>query len=50
MIPTSTGAAKSALHLVIPELKGKIGWIGHSRSDAKCVSLVDLTVETEKDW
>lgn len=46
MIPTSTGAAK-ALHLVIPELKGKLD--GYSlRVPTPDVSLVDLTVNTEK--
>ena len=46
MIPTSTGAAK-ALHLVIPELKGKLD--GYSmRVPTPNVSVVDLTVTTEK--
>jgi glyceraldehyde 3-phosphate dehydrogenase len=46
MIPTSTGAAK-ALHLVIPELKGKLD--GYSlRVPTPNVSVVDLTVITEK--
>jgi glyceraldehyde 3-phosphate dehydrogenase len=46
MIPTSTGAAK-ALHLVIPELKGKLD--GFSlRVPTPNVSVVDLTVTTEK--
>jgi glyceraldehyde 3-phosphate dehydrogenase len=46
MIPTSTGAAK-ALHLVIPELKGKLD--GFSlRVPTPNVSVVDLTVMTEK--
>jgi len=46
MIPTSTGAAK-ALHLVIPELKGKLD--GFSlRVPTPNVSVVDLTVFTEK--
>src|SRR5580692_11762870 len=46
MIPTSTGAAK-ALHLVIPELKGKLD--GYSiRVPTPNVSVVDLTVMTEK--
>lgn len=45
MIPTSTGAAK-ALHLVIPELKGKLD--GYAlRVPTPDVSLVDLTVNTE---
>jgi glyceraldehyde 3-phosphate dehydrogenase len=46
MIPTSTGAAK-ALHLVLPELKGKLD--GYSmRVPTPNVSVVDLTVFTEK--
>ena len=46
MIPTSTGAAK-ALHLVIPELKGKLD--GYSiRVPTPNVSVVDLTIITEK--
>jgi glyceraldehyde 3-phosphate dehydrogenase len=46
MIPTSTGAAK-ALHLVIPDLKGKLD--GYSlRVPTPNVSVVDLTVITEK--
>src|ERR1700728_5009108 len=46
MIPTSTGAAK-ALHLVIPELSGKLD--GFSlRVPTPNVSVVDLTVMTEK--
>lgn len=45
MIPTSTGAAKS-LHLVIPEMKGKLD--GYAlRVPTPDVSLVDLTVNTE---
>jgi len=47
MIPTSTGAAK-ALHLVIPQLKGKMDGLA-IRVPTPNVSLVDLTVETEKD-
>ncbi|HYB79931.1 MAG TPA: type I glyceraldehyde-3-phosphate dehydrogenase [Thermoplasmata archaeon] len=44
MIPTTTGAAK-ALHLVIPELKGKLD--GYSlRVPTPNVSVVDLTVFT----
>lgn len=46
-IPTSTGAA-SALHLVIPELKGKMDGIA-IRVPTPNVSLVDLVVETEKN-
>src|SRR6202142_1915366 len=46
MIPTSTGAAK-ALHLVIPELKGKLD--GFSiRVPTPNVSVVDLTFTSEK--
>ena len=46
MIPTSTGAAK-ALHLVIPELKGRLD--GYAmRVPTPNVSVVDLTVITEK--
>jgi glyceraldehyde 3-phosphate dehydrogenase len=46
MIPTSTGAAK-ALHLVIPELKGKLD--GYAmRVPTPNVSVVDLTLTTEK--
>src|SRR6187549_1823721 len=47
MIPTSTGAAK-ALHLVIPELKGKFDGIA-IRVPTPNVSLIDLTIEAEKD-
>ena len=46
MIPTTTGAAK-ALHLAIPELKGKLD--GFSlRVPTPNVSVVDLTVTVEK--
>jgi glyceraldehyde 3-phosphate dehydrogenase len=46
MIPSSTGAAK-ALHLVIPELKGKLD--GYAmRVPTPNVSVVDLTVFMEK--
>ena len=46
MIPTTTGAAK-ALHLVIPELKGKLD--GYSlRVPTPVVSIVDLTVFTNR--
>jgi glyceraldehyde 3-phosphate dehydrogenase len=46
MITTSTGAAK-ALHLVIPELKGKLD--GYAmRVPTPNVSVVDLTVFTER--
>lgn len=46
MIPTSTGAAK-AIGLVIPELKGKMDGMA-VRVPTPDVSLVDLTIETEK--
>ncbi len=47
MIPSSTGAAK-ALHLVLPELKGKLD--GYAmRVPTPNVSVVDLTVTVEKD-
>lgn len=46
MIPTSTGAAR-AIGLVIPELKGKMDGLA-VRVPTPDVSLVDLTVETEK--
>jgi glyceraldehyde 3-phosphate dehydrogenase len=46
MIPTSTGAAK-ALHLVVPEVKGKLD--GYAmRVPTPNVSVVDLTITTEK--
>jgi glyceraldehyde 3-phosphate dehydrogenase len=46
MIPTTTGAAK-ALHLVIPDLKGKLD--GYAmRVPTPNVSVVDLTVTIEK--
>jgi len=47
MIPTSTGAAK-ALHLVLPQLKGKLDGMA-IRVPTPNVSVVDLTVETEQD-
>ena len=47
MVPTSTGAAK-ALHLVLPQLKGKMDGMA-IRVPTPNVSLVDLTVETDKD-
>ncbi|MDP8262196.1 MAG: type I glyceraldehyde-3-phosphate dehydrogenase [Candidatus Ancaeobacter aquaticus] len=47
MIPTRTGAA-AAIGLVLPELKGKMDGIA-IRVPTPNVSLVDLTVETEKD-
>src|SRR6202165_3510368 len=46
MIPTSTGAAKAVAE-VIPELKGKLNGTA-VRVPTPNVSLVDLTVETEK--
>jgi len=48
MIPSSTGAAK-ALAEVIPELKGKFDGLA-VRVPTPDVSLVDLTVETEKPF
>jgi glyceraldehyde 3-phosphate dehydrogenase len=47
MVPTSTGAAK-ALHLVIPELKGKMGGMA-VRVPTPNVSLIDLTAELKRD-
>ena len=47
MIPTSTGAAK-ALHLVIPELKGKMDGVA-IRVPTPNVSIVDLGVTVERD-
>jgi glyceraldehyde 3-phosphate dehydrogenase len=47
MVPTSTGAAK-ALHLVLPQLKGKLDGMA-IRVPTPNVSLVDLSVEVEKD-
>jgi glyceraldehyde 3-phosphate dehydrogenase len=47
MVPTSTGAAK-ALHLVIPQLKGKMGGMA-VRVPTPNVSLIDLTAELESD-
>ncbi len=46
MIPTSTGAAK-ALHLVVPELKGKLDGFA-IRVPTPNVSIVDLVVFVEK--
>jgi glyceraldehyde 3-phosphate dehydrogenase len=46
MIPTSTGAA-AAISQVIPELEGKLDGLA-VRVPTVDVSLVDLTVETEK--
>ena len=46
VIPTTTGAAK-AIHLVIPEMKGRLD--GFSlRVPTPTVSIIDLVVETEK--
>jgi glyceraldehyde 3-phosphate dehydrogenase len=47
IIPTSTGAAR-ALHLVIPELKGKMDGMA-VRVPTPNVSLIDLAVEVEND-
>jgi len=47
IIPTSTGAAK-AIHLVIPELKGKMHGIA-LRVPTSTVSIVDLTVEVARE-
>ena len=46
MIPTSTGAAK-AVHLVIPDLKGKLDGFA-MRVPTPNVSVVDLVVFVEK--
>lgn len=46
LIPTSTGAAR-ALHLVLPQLKGKLNGIA-VRVPTSVVSIVDLTVSTER--
>ena len=47
MIPTSTGAAK-ALHLVIPELKGKLDGVA-IRVPTPNVSMIDLSATVERD-
>jgi glyceraldehyde 3-phosphate dehydrogenase len=47
MVPTSTGAAK-ALHLVLPQLKGKLDGMA-IRVPTPNVSVIDLTVELETD-
>jgi glyceraldehyde 3-phosphate dehydrogenase (phosphorylating) len=47
MIPTTTGAAK-ALHLVLPQLKGKLDGLA-IRVPTPNVSMIDLTVELEND-
>lgn len=46
IIPSSTGAAK-AIHLVLPELKGKLNGMS-LRVPTSVVSVVDLVVNTEK--
>ncbi|WP_104721494.1 type I glyceraldehyde-3-phosphate dehydrogenase [Helicobacter mesocricetorum] len=47
MIPTTTGAAK-ALHLVLPQMKGKLH--GHSvRVPIPDVSMIDLNINLKKD-
>ncbi|MCY0898187.1 MAG: type I glyceraldehyde-3-phosphate dehydrogenase [Firmicutes bacterium] len=46
IIPSSTGAAK-ALHLVLPDLKGKLNGMS-LRVPTPVVSIVDLVVDTEK--
>ena len=46
IIPSSTGAAR-ALHLVLPELKGKLNGMS-LRVPTPVVSIVDLTVTTTK--
>ncbi len=46
IIPTSTGAAR-ALHLVLPQLKGKLNGIS-LRVPTPVVSIVDLTVTTTR--
>lgn len=46
IIPTSTGAAK-ALHLVLPQLKGKLNGMS-VRVPTSVVSLIDLTVNTRR--
>jgi glyceraldehyde 3-phosphate dehydrogenase len=47
MVPTSTGAAR-ALHLVLPQLKGKMDGMA-IRVPTPNVSMIDLTVEMESD-
>jgi glyceraldehyde 3-phosphate dehydrogenase len=47
MVPTSTGAAR-ALHLVIPQLKGKLDGMA-IRVPTPNVSVIDLTAELECD-
>jgi glyceraldehyde 3-phosphate dehydrogenase len=47
MVPSTTGAAK-AIYAIIPELKGKFDGVA-IRVPTLNVSLVDLTVETEKE-
>ena len=47
MVPTTTGAAR-ALHLVLPQLKGKLDGMA-IRVPTPNVSMIDLTVELESD-
>ena len=47
MVPTSTGAAR-ALHLVLPQLKGKLDGMA-IRVPTPNVSMIDLTVELDSD-
>jgi glyceraldehyde 3-phosphate dehydrogenase len=47
MVPTTTGAAR-ALHLVLPQLKGKMDGMA-IRVPTPNVSMIDLTVEMESD-
>src|SRR5207245_5975437 len=47
MVPTTTGAAK-ALHLVLPQLKGKLAGMA-IRVPTPNVSLIDLTVDPGSD-
>ena len=47
MVPTSTGAAR-ALHLVLPQLKGKLDGMA-IRVPTPNVSMIDLTAELESD-
>ena len=47
MVPTSTGAAK-ALHLVLPQLKGKMDGLA-IRVPTPNVSVIDVTVEAERE-
>jgi len=47
MVPTTTGAAR-ALHLVLPQLKGKLDGMA-IRVPTPNVSMIDLTVELDSD-